>query len=79
MANILDDFRFEQLESLGNSFRTIVGFAGNGAQPHYIPTKNTNAVIYDNSTLVIESGGQYYGEFFEFLIKRCIIMLLQTR
>ncbi|XP_048517336.1 xaa-Pro aminopeptidase ApepP isoform X1 [Dendroctonus ponderosae] len=60
MANILDDFRFEQLESLGNSFRTIVGFAGNGAQPHYIPTKNTNAIVFHNGTVVIESGGQYY-------------------
>ncbi|KAL1490820.1 hypothetical protein ABEB36_013449 [Hypothenemus hampei] len=60
LANILDDFRYEQLESLGNSFRTIVGFAGNGAQPHYTPTKNTNAVIFDNATVVIESGAQYY-------------------
>lgn len=34
----------------------------NGALPHYEPTPNTNAVIFDNSTLVIDSGGQYYGK-----------------
>ncbi|XP_066253724.1 xaa-Pro aminopeptidase ApepP-like isoform X1 [Euwallacea similis] len=60
IADILDDFRFEQLQSLGYSFRTKVGFAGNGAQPNYIPTKNTNAIIFDNGTVVIDSGGQYY-------------------
>ncbi|XP_060524186.1 xaa-Pro aminopeptidase 1-like isoform X2 [Cylas formicarius] len=61
IAEIVNSYRFEQNLSLGNSFRTIVGFGPNGAQPRYIPTKNTNAVIYTNSTVVVESGGQYYG------------------
>ncbi|XP_076251360.1 xaa-Pro aminopeptidase ApepP-like isoform X1 [Rhynchophorus ferrugineus] len=60
MADILDQFRYEQNQSLGNSFRTIVGFGPNSAQPRYIPTKNTNSSIFENGTLVIESGGQYY-------------------
>ncbi|XP_030760939.1 xaa-Pro aminopeptidase ApepP-like isoform X2 [Sitophilus oryzae] len=60
LADILDAFRYEQNQSLGNSFRTIVGFGPNSAQPHYIPTKNTNSRIFNNGTLVIESGGQYY-------------------
>lgn len=68
IADILDRYRYEQEKSLGNSFRTIVGFAGNGAQPHYLPTKNTNAVVFDNGTVVIESGGQYYGTIFLFFV-----------
>ncbi|CAG9768775.1 unnamed protein product [Ceutorhynchus assimilis] len=60
MASILDDFRYQQLQSLGNSFTTIIGFAANSAKPHYIPTRNTNANVYNNGTVVIESGAQYY-------------------
>ncbi|XP_049821340.1 xaa-Pro aminopeptidase ApepP [Aethina tumida] len=60
MAKILDTYRYEQNLSLGNSFRTIVGFGSNAAQPHYEPTPNTNVQILDNSTIVLDSGGQYY-------------------
>ncbi|CAH0552784.1 unnamed protein product [Brassicogethes aeneus] len=60
MAKILDTYRYEQNLSLGNSFRTIVGFASNAAQPHYEPTVNTNFKIFDNSTVVLDSGGQYF-------------------
>ncbi|KAJ9600135.1 hypothetical protein L9F63_009545, partial [Diploptera punctata] len=56
----LDQFRREQLLSKGPSFPTIAGFGPNGAAPHYIPTESQNVLkIYSNSTLVIDSGGQY--------------------
>lgn len=61
MVRILNEYRFEQELSLGNSFNTIAAFGSNGALPHYEPTPNTNAIIFDNSTLVLDSGGQYYG------------------
>lgn len=56
----LDQCRFVQSKSLGNSFRTIVGFGPNGAEPHYEPTNNTNRPIFTNNTVVIDSGGQYW-------------------
>lgn len=61
MVEMLDRVRYEQELSLGNSFNTIVAFGMNGAMPHYEPTNNTNTVIFDNSTIVIDSGGQYKG------------------
>ena len=62
LVTIVDEFRYEQMYSLGNSFQTIVAFGPNGAHPHYEPSESTNSQIFDNSTLVIDSGGQYYGK-----------------
>jgi Xaa-Pro aminopeptidase len=59
VVKIVDEYRFEQEYSLGNSFRTIAAYGPNGALPHYEPTNNTNAKITDKSTLVLDSGGQY--------------------
>lgn len=67
VAKLIDEYRYEQNLSLGNSFPTIAAFGSNGALPHYIPTQTTNVKILDNSTLVLDSGGQYYGiEFANF-------------
>lgn len=63
VVRILNEYRFEQELSLGNSFNTIAAFGANGALPHYEPTPNTNAIIFNNSTLVLDSGGQYYGNY----------------
>ncbi|KRT80197.1 Peptidase [Oryctes borbonicus] len=60
MSEELNHFRFEQINSLGNSFATTVGYGSNGAKPHYEPTFSTNVEIGDDSTIVIDSGGQYY-------------------
>lgn len=60
VAKIINNIRFEQNFSLGNSFETIVAFGSNGALPHYEPTPATNSLIFTNSTLVVDSGGQYY-------------------
>ncbi|XP_059488779.1 xaa-Pro aminopeptidase 1-like isoform X2 [Neocloeon triangulifer] len=59
VASTLDKFRYDQHLSQGASFKTIVGFGPNGAQPHYRPQLNSSLVIAKNSTLVIDSGGQY--------------------
>ncbi|XP_065349359.1 xaa-Pro aminopeptidase 1-like isoform X2 [Cloeon dipterum] len=59
VASTLDKFRYEQLLSQGASFKSIVGFGPNGASPHYRPHLNTSLVVARNSTLVIDSGGQY--------------------
>ncbi|CAH1176444.1 unnamed protein product [Phaedon cochleariae] len=61
IVNLLNEYRFEQNFSLGNSFRTIAGFASNAAFPNYEPTLNTDVQIFKNSTLVLDSGGQYLG------------------
>ncbi|KAJ8978367.1 hypothetical protein NQ317_018599, partial [Molorchus minor] len=57
----ISDFRYEQYNSYGTSFRTKVAFGYNSAYPSYELTDATNAEIFDNSTLVVDSGGQYYG------------------
>lgn len=56
---IIDQFRFEQLNSLGNSFPTIAAYGSNGAMPHYVPLESTNVMVGNDSTLVLDSGGQY--------------------
>lgn len=61
LVQYLNEYRYEQNHSLGNSFRTRVGFGSNAAFPNYEPTVNTNVQIFKNSTLVLDSGGQYYG------------------
>ncbi|XP_067011174.2 xaa-Pro aminopeptidase 1 [Anabrus simplex] len=59
VAQTIDQFRREQVLSYGTSFSTIVGYGPNGAQPHYRPTNQTDAVIGNTTTLVVDSGGQY--------------------
>ncbi|CAH1975267.1 unnamed protein product [Acanthoscelides obtectus] len=61
VVRILDEYRYEQRLSLGNSFRTVVAFGENSAYPNYEPTINTNTQIFTNSTIVLDSGGQYFG------------------
>ncbi|XP_074035620.1 xaa-Pro aminopeptidase ApepP isoform X2 [Leptinotarsa decemlineata] len=60
IVELLNEYRFEQNGSLGNSFRTVAGYSSNAAHPNYEPTVNTNVQIFKNSTLVLESGGQYF-------------------
>uniref|UniRef100_A0A6P7GWA3 Xaa-Pro aminopeptidase ApepP-like n=1 Tax=Diabrotica virgifera virgifera TaxID=50390 RepID=A0A6P7GWA3_DIAVI len=61
LVQYLNEYRYEQNHSLGNSFRTRVAFASNAAFPSYETTDNTNTQIFNNSTVVLDSGGQYYG------------------
>ena len=68
VRNELNRFRFEQVNCSGNSFETIVGYGPNGALPHYHPSATTNRVIFKNSTLVLDSGGQYFGIPLNFIV-----------
>ncbi|CAG9864269.1 unnamed protein product, partial [Phyllotreta striolata] len=61
LVEYLNEYRYEQNHSLGNSFRTRVGFGANGAFPNYESTLSSNVQIFKNSTLVLDSGGQYHG------------------
>lgn len=63
VARVINSFRLEQNDSKGISFDTIVGYGPHGAIPHYEPTNLTNVKIERDSTLVIDSGGQYKGTF----------------
>ncbi|KAJ8676689.1 hypothetical protein QAD02_012476, partial [Eretmocerus hayati] len=59
VVRVVNSFRLEQNDSMGISFDTIVGYGPHGAIPHYEPTDLTNIKIGRDSTLVIDSGGQY--------------------
>ncbi|XP_003424313.2 xaa-Pro aminopeptidase ApepP [Nasonia vitripennis] len=59
VVRVVNSFRYEQNDSKGISFDTIVGYGPHGAIPHYEPTNLTNISIDRDSTLVIDSGGQY--------------------
>lgn len=63
VVRVVNSFRFEQNDSVGTSFETIAGYGPHGAMPHYEPSNLTNIKIGLDSTLVIDSGGQYKGIF----------------
>jgi len=50
-----DDDEFDTL-----SFGTITGFGANAAVIHYSSSEETNVRITDKSTLLLDSGGQYF-------------------
>lgn len=58
----VDATRATQAGFNGKSMVTRVAFGPNGAIPDYRPTNVTNRRIFSNSTLVIQSGGQYVGK-----------------
>ncbi|XP_058804191.1 xaa-Pro aminopeptidase ApepP-like [Phymastichus coffea] len=59
VVRVVNSFRFQQKDNVGTSFETIVGYGPHGAMPHYEPSNLTNIKIGLDSTLVIDSGGQY--------------------
>ncbi|CAH2265567.1 jg10098 [Pararge aegeria aegeria] len=60
VATKVDMTRGTQAGYVGLSMQTRVAFGPNGAEPEYKATISTNRRIFPNSTLVIQSGGQYY-------------------
>ena len=56
----LHTFRAEQEHFFSESFASIVGHGAHGAVVHYKPDENTDALLKDNSLLLIDSGGQYF-------------------
>lgn len=63
VVHTLDEYRQQQDLNRGASFSTIAGFGPNGAVIHYRPSTETNRPIDNSSFLIIDSGGQYLGEF----------------
>ncbi|XP_046436106.1 xaa-Pro aminopeptidase 1-like isoform X2 [Neodiprion fabricii] len=51
--------RMEQENAVGISFPTIAGYGPHAALPHYEPAVATSLTLGTDSTLVIDSGGQY--------------------
>ena len=60
-ANKLESFRRMDSALRDLSFRTIPGWAGNGAIVHYSATPETNKAITPPGILLLDSGGQYAG------------------
>ncbi|CAH2105417.1 unnamed protein product [Euphydryas editha] len=59
IAMKVDLTRATQAGYVSLSMQTRVAFGPNGAEPEYRATNETNRRIFTNSTLVIQSGGQY--------------------
>lgn len=59
VAEAIDRARLSQNLNYGQSFKTVAAFGPHGALPYYEIKNATNHEIFDNSTLVITSGGQY--------------------
>ncbi|MDR3137500.1 MAG: aminopeptidase P family protein [Tannerellaceae bacterium] len=55
----LSELRAEQELYLMDSFHTICAYADHGAIVHYSATPESDAVIYPDGLLLIDSGGQY--------------------
>ena len=57
------EFRKENPNFLYPSFASISSFGSNGAIIHYRASKKTNKKFSGNSLYLIDSGGQYFGEY----------------
>ena len=55
----LAHFRSKSPLYISDSFGTIAGFNGNGAQPHYRASEEQFAYLQGEGLLLIDSGGQY--------------------
>lgn len=55
----LSSLRAQQPGFLSLSFETIAGFGAHGAIVHYEATEDTNAEIYPNGLLLLDSGAHY--------------------
>lgn len=59
VAHETDRSRRAQQRNKGLSLRTVVAFGRHGSGPHFEPFNGTDVDVTDQSTLIIESGGQY--------------------
>lgn len=60
-AETLKNFRAAQPEFVGESFRTISGYAEHGAIVHYSVSNETNLKLKPEGLYLVDSGGQYKG------------------
>lgn len=59
VAERVDFFRQPEMSFRMTSFPTHVGYGQHGALPHYVPRASSDLLIGKESTVVIDSGGQY--------------------
>ncbi|XP_063377534.1 xaa-Pro aminopeptidase 1 [Cydia fagiglandana] len=59
VAMKVDVTRATQANYVGPAMRTRVAFGASGADPDYRATLQSNKQVFSNTTLVIQSGGQY--------------------
>ncbi|KAI8424120.1 hypothetical protein MSG28_002720 [Choristoneura fumiferana] len=62
VAMKVDVTRATQANYVGHSMRTRVAFGPSGADADYRASVHSSRSVYRNSTLIIQSGGQYVGE-----------------
>ncbi|MDA3853178.1 MAG: aminopeptidase P family protein [Bacteroidales bacterium] len=55
----LNNFRAKQVDYVGESFDTIVGYKSNGAIAHYSAPKEGSLEVKQEGILLMDSGGQY--------------------
>ena len=60
-ADKLEEFRREVPGFLDISFKTICGYADNGAIVHYCATAESNRRLEEKGMVLVDSGGQYLG------------------
>ena len=60
VAEKLHSLRAEQENFFSESFATIAGSGANSAIVHYHPTAQNNALLAEDSLLLLDSGGQYF-------------------
>jgi len=61
LAFKLREFRTEQPDYIGPSFRTISAYNANAALPHYETDPVYSSIISGNGIFLIDSGAQYHG------------------
>lgn len=62
IEGILNSFRAQDPDFIGDSFSTICGYNGHGAIVHYHATPESSYTIENKGVLLLDSGGQYqYG------------------
>ena len=64
VSDQLHMFRKEDKNFQSDSFPTISGFGANGAVIHYRADKKTDTALEEGNLLLVDSGGQYAGDFF---------------
>lgn len=55
----VDRSRYGIMSNRGLSFKTMVAFGPHASVPHFHTVPETDILILDNSTCIIDSGGQY--------------------
>lgn len=59
VAREIDKSRRGQIKNKGLSLKTIAAFGPHGSYPHFETFNSTDIEITEDSTLIIDSGGQY--------------------